>query len=298
MKIFVSWSGELSQKVAQGLKKWLPCIIQSLDVFYSPEDIEKGENWDSKISTQLAECNYGIICLTSENTNAPWINFEAGAIAKALEARVAALMINIKPSDIQGPLKRYQATKFEKDDVYHLISDINDTAENPLSSDVLNSTFSAIWDKMYEEIKSSIDVYTPKDFREAFEKKVESVEVIEEILQLVRKQNTLLNSPEQLLPPSYFEYLQNEFGGHRLDDRFSKELHILANRTEVMLDRLLSMKQTGDDSIKIMQAGYVFDILEVLIFGILDYPKNSISRKKVSMLKRMYDDCVKEVNMV
>ena len=38
------------------------------------KDIEKGENWDSKISSELSQCNYGIVCLTSENTMAPRIN--------------------------------------------------------------------------------------------------------------------------------------------------------------------------------------------------------------------------------
>lgn len=82
MKVFVSWSGDLSKNVATELKKWLPCIIQSLEVFFSPEDIEKGDNWDSKISNELSKCNYGIVCLTSENTSAPWINFEAGELQK------------------------------------------------------------------------------------------------------------------------------------------------------------------------------------------------------------------------
>ena len=41
MKVFVSWSGELSCQIAEVLKKWIPCIIQSVDVFFSPEDIEK-----------------------------------------------------------------------------------------------------------------------------------------------------------------------------------------------------------------------------------------------------------------
>lgn len=39
MKVFVSWSGELSKKIAEELKKWIPCIIQSATVFYSSEDI-------------------------------------------------------------------------------------------------------------------------------------------------------------------------------------------------------------------------------------------------------------------
>ncbi len=127
MKIFVSWSGDLSRKIAEILKKWIPCIIQSAEVFFSPEDIEKGDNWDRTISTQLSECKYGIICLTAENISAPWINFEAGAIAKTLDSKVAALMIDIKPSDIRGPLSRYQAAKFEKDDFYQLICSINKT---------------------------------------------------------------------------------------------------------------------------------------------------------------------------
>ena len=127
MKIFVSWSGDLSRKIAEILKKWIPCIIQSVEVFFSPEDIEKGDHWDRTISTQLSECKYGIICLAAENISAPWINFEAGAIAKTLDSKVAALMIDIKPSDIRGPLSRYQAAKFEKDDFYQLICSINKT---------------------------------------------------------------------------------------------------------------------------------------------------------------------------
>ena len=41
MKVFISWSGELSKNIAEVIKKWLPCIIQSVEVFFSPDDIEK-----------------------------------------------------------------------------------------------------------------------------------------------------------------------------------------------------------------------------------------------------------------
>ncbi len=33
MKVFVSWSGELSQKYAKALKEWLEQCIQSVEVF-------------------------------------------------------------------------------------------------------------------------------------------------------------------------------------------------------------------------------------------------------------------------
>lgn len=148
MKVFVSWSGELSCQIAEVLKKWIPCIIQSVDVFFSPEDIEKGDNWDKTISSELSECKYGIICLTSDNTSAPWINFEAGAIAKSLDSKVTALMVNIKPSDIKGPLSRYQATRFEKADFFQLIESINKALDTPLDSKVLENTFNAMWDSL------------------------------------------------------------------------------------------------------------------------------------------------------
>lgn len=56
-----------------------------------------------------------------DNVSAPWINFEAGAIAKSLDSCVATLMININPSDIKYPLSRYQATKIDHDDFYQLV---------------------------------------------------------------------------------------------------------------------------------------------------------------------------------
>ena len=213
MKIFVSWSGELSRKIAESIKKWLPCFIQAVDVFFSPDDIEKGENWDSKISKELADCKFGIICLTTDNVTAPWINFEAGAIAKALDSRVATLMININPSEIKGPLSRYQGTKIEKDDFYQLIDNINKQCDTPVNQDVLKNIFSGLWDKMSEEISATIAstkaVTSSKSKKEAFNNAA-----IEEILVLLRKQNSIISAPDQLLPREYFEYI-NETVFHR-----------------------------------------------------------------------------------
>ena len=86
MKIFLSWSGETSRKVAVALRGWLPKVIQAIDPWMSSEDIAKGARWGSDIATQLSEADAGIICLTRENMNAPWILFEAGALSKYVDA--------------------------------------------------------------------------------------------------------------------------------------------------------------------------------------------------------------------
>lgn len=219
MKVFVSWSGELSKQIAQILKIWLPRLIQSLDVFYSPDDIEKGDNWASKILQELSVCNYGIVCLTAENTNAPWIHFEAGALAKTLEARVSTLMININPSDIKGPLSRYQATRLQKDDFAQLIESINKALESPLDNAVLLPLLDALWPTISAEFEKAVNGCTASVSKAA--QKESKNDPLEEILQLLRKQNALLSNPEELLPAEYFEYLQNNV---RLDARRSTSI--------------------------------------------------------------------------
>jgi hypothetical protein len=41
MKIFISWSGELSHRVALELRDWLPMVINALEPYVSSKDIEK-----------------------------------------------------------------------------------------------------------------------------------------------------------------------------------------------------------------------------------------------------------------
>ena len=290
MKIFVSWSGELSKKIAQALKKWIPCIIQSVDVFYSPEDIEKGENWDSKISSELSQCNYGIVCLTSENTLAPWIHFEAGALAKTLESRVSALMVNIKTSDIQGPLKRYQATKLEKDDMWQLISDINNATASPLDVSVLNETFNAIWNTMHSEIVEIISCYTPKDKPQNVAEKIGNNEAIEEILQLVRKQNVLLNSPDQLFPPHFLAELK-QYDKHN-DDNLCE---ILLKHLDTFLRDLIQTKEICERNNEeqklyfILQKLYLIDFIFAIIHIVLEKAEvNPRLRRKALILENDY----------
>ena len=258
MKVFVSWSGELSKKIAESIKRWLPCIIQSVDVFYSPEDIEKGENWDSKISKELSECKYGIICLTSENVSASWINFEAGAIAKSLDSRVATLMINISPSDIKGPLSRYQATKIEKEDFYQLVCNINDQCESPIRSEVLKTAFDGLWSNMITEINEIIS--TSKKTSLNTKKGQNNSEAIEEILLLLRKQNTILSSPQQLLPEEYFEHINDRVLRNRSFERYDEFIYDILHYTK----RLLSLAEFSDDRKRTLDQLGVTELIEII----------------------------------
>lgn len=229
MKVFISWSGEFSKEVASSLKQWLPRFIQSVEVFFSPDDIEKGEKWDTKLTTELNESKFGIVCLTNQNVNAPWIHFEAGALSKALDSRVSALMLNINPSDIKGPLSRFQATKYAKEDFFKLLQSINDNNDNPLQGEILKGTFEAMWDIMYAEITGIIEKYSKNDKNESDKNQEKQVsqnsQAIEDILQLLREQSNILTNPQKLLPIDYLEYI-------------NRELHITSKRDNHILEEL------------------------------------------------------------
>ena len=94
MKVFISWSGDLSHKVAIVIRDWLPAILQYVEPYVSSEDIDKGVRWSSDISKELDNSKFGILCVTKENFEAPWLNFEAGALGKSFETgRVSPFLL-------------------------------------------------------------------------------------------------------------------------------------------------------------------------------------------------------------
>jgi hypothetical protein len=110
MKIFVSWSGKPSLAVATALKEWLPYIFNGIDLFVSSEDIRKGKRWPAEVSKELGATNFGIVCLTPDNLDAPWLLFEAGALSKSVaEASVFTLLTGgLRIGNIEGPLSHFQ----------------------------------------------------------------------------------------------------------------------------------------------------------------------------------------------
>ena len=53
MKIFISWSGQLSQEIGSAIRDWLPNVIQVVKPYFTPQDIEKGARWQTEIKSEL-----------------------------------------------------------------------------------------------------------------------------------------------------------------------------------------------------------------------------------------------------
>ncbi len=163
MKVFISWSGERSKLVAELLDDWVQCVIQAVDPWMSSKDIDRGALWFTEISDQLANTSVGVVCLTKENRNKPWILFESGALAKGLSSnRVCTFLIDLAPTDLENPLAQFNHTFPTRDSVWELVRTINLTLkEDALKESILSKVFDTYWPQFEESFKKIIET-TPE----------------------------------------------------------------------------------------------------------------------------------------
>lgn len=197
MKVFISWSGEISGEIAKLLKDFIPKVIQSVKPYYTPDDIEKGKNWNTEINKSLEECVIGLICLTKDNKDKPWILFEAGALSNRLDnSKVCPILFDdMKPSDIEGPLSTFQLTQFSKNDFLKLIQSINLSLEESIKESDLEEIFNAFFPKLEKDIQSILKKNKEEETGRKKMKEVRSDrEILEEILLLIRNQSRKQNN--------------------------------------------------------------------------------------------------------
>lgn len=195
MKIFLSWSGNKSKLIAESLREWLEQVIQSTEPWISTS-IEKGKKWSKEISDRLEESKVGIICLTRENLNAPWILFEAGAISKSSDSYVCTFLTDISsPTEITGPLSSFQHTRFQKDEVLKLLKTINSRIKESkggksLNEKSLEDVFEIFYPKLEAKIIEILDV-TPEQVTENHIRS--DRELLEEIVESQRNLKEKIN---------------------------------------------------------------------------------------------------------
>ena len=199
MKVFLSWSGTRSHKVALVFRDWLPSVIQEIVPYVSSEDIDKGARWSTDIAKELEDSTFGILCVTRENINAPWLTFEAGALSKTMDkAFVSPFLFDIKRSEVDGPILQFQSTIFEKDDLKKLVQTINKACEpHGLSSERLTKAFDVWYPNLESELKKIHKL--PEDAPPEASQLSDTPgapEILEEILELSRINQKLIRNPD------------------------------------------------------------------------------------------------------
>jgi len=186
METLISWSGDRSRGVAEALREWLPYVLQRVKPWMSAKDIYAGTRWAAELGTRLAQINFGIVCVTQENSNAPWVLFEAGALAKSLEVgHVVPVLFEMKSTDLEGPLSQFQAVEVNDEGMRSLILSLNQALpeEHRMTDERTRNTFEAWWPKLkkdVDEIPTQVPLSAMKPARS-------ERELLEELLDISRR---------------------------------------------------------------------------------------------------------------
>ena len=185
LEIFISWSGQRSKSLAIQLRDWLKAVVQRSDPWVSERDIDAGQRWNEQISARLKSTNFGIICLTPENLSAPWLLFEAGALAKALDAaRLVPVLLGVRKADLTFPLAQFQAVEADREGLFALASAVNRaTGDHRLPENVLVNIFEGQW----AQLETALQVIPLKPLGQHSSRRQRSDrEVLEDILDGLR----------------------------------------------------------------------------------------------------------------
>jgi len=251
MKVFLSWSGDLSLKAACAFRDWLPSVIQSVKPYVSSEDIDKGARWSTDIAEELEESSFGVICVTQDNMEAPWVNFEAGALSKTFgKSRVVPFLFNVKRSELQGPLLQFQSAIYEKDDIHKLVMSLNGSL--PDTEQLEEARLAKVFEVWWPELKRQLDSL-PREQAGQTEGETESQPgpsnaILEELLELARNQQKLLRSPSEVLPAPYLAEVIRESipGGLSADKGIADAIRYASRYLSRLEDTMAELRENDD----------------------------------------------------
>lgn len=160
-KIFISWSGSITNKFAMGLKRVIEETIfpeRDVECFVSNVDIASGTDWWTSISSELKNCGFGILCLSNENVYAPWIFYEAGGMASR-NVPSTPLLIGCGIDSLDGsPLQGKQCVNFSNQAEFSkMMDDINHCFSELLPSSIVRQTAEKGYDELNRSLSSVIN---------------------------------------------------------------------------------------------------------------------------------------------
>jgi TIR domain len=150
--------------MAIGLYHWIGKVIQFADPFLSSDDIQAGERWDDVLGKNLTSSDFGILCITSQSKDSPWMLFEAGALSGTYQSpkRVVPYLLDMEPGDLRPPLGRFNAVFADEDGTYKLLDSLNKTPYGQLVPDInLRATFTVFWHELNDSLQYARKLIKP-----------------------------------------------------------------------------------------------------------------------------------------
>jgi len=183
LRIFISWSGERSKAIAIALKTWLKDVVQQFEPWMSDLDIAAGTRWGDDIVTELQASHCGILCLTPENMQQPWLLFEAGALSKSLSiSRVVPYLFDVVAKDLRPPLSQFQSVPSTREGTLRLLESLNTSIDGTPLLDPLRvgRAFEKFWPDLEDKLNSVTKILQTRRRKRNID------DYLEEILSILR----------------------------------------------------------------------------------------------------------------
>jgi hypothetical protein len=242
MKIFISWSGNVSRYVAEGLKEWLKDVNHSLNPWVSSQDIQAGSPWWFEIAKELRDTNFGVICVTRSNLTEPWLLFEAGALAKQVEVTPSSssgvdhstvcpyLIDGLRPVDLpkENPLSQFQQTEGTEAGTLFLLKSINSALSRvePNNAYADDAQIERVFDHWWPDLADRLNNLPPDDKGITAPSRRPQQEIMEETLDLVR---VLVRTSHDVVAELH-DLVEEHDAGLLSDQEFKKSLMAIAQR--------------------------------------------------------------------
>jgi hypothetical protein len=199
VKVFISWSGTRSGRVARLLHEWLPLVVDSPTFWLSSRDIPDGARWANELEAILRDATVGILVLTPENLESPWLLFEAGALSKNVgRSCVVPYLVGIRPQDLRGPLQQFQAVAADREGTRRLVAVLTRAQYGEHPPVAIDRRFTAFWDELVKPLEETFDSEVT-DASNHHSNSSGDLEHIRELAQLVR---SLVNERRVVEPVS------------------------------------------------------------------------------------------------
>ncbi|WP_179277919.1 TIR domain-containing protein [Rhodococcus sp. 14-2470-1a] len=273
VKIFISWSGDLSREITKVLRLWLPKMFDRVQPWMSDIDVAAGSRALKDIEDQLNGSDFGIIVVTTENQDKPWLNFEAGALSKRFDnslSLVVPVLVNFNDFfEIGGPIRQFQGVMLQKQNepykegVRKLLQSISAVASTDWSA--VEARFEWSW----EEFVADVEAAKSRVEQQPEPPKFDKDDALREILYRMDRMERV-----QAVPSSSASRTADD------DDDYARAQSLI-NRDRKLVHHALQKSGINHTKIRIV----LIDDKEVAIVSVLTLPEKSAAAQAASRVR-------------
>ena len=196
MNVFIGWLGEASKEIASSLESWLNGMFDGrVSAYTTMDNLAAGSEWFHGLRRAMNDADCGLLCVTEDNVNSPWLSYEAGALSQNVELLIP-ILFEVSPLRVSAPLRMFQSVPFGLDGMKELTYALNRSCgDKGLSSQELERRFQARYPSFEMAVRENLPESKPQP-----EDLSVILPLIQEEIEALRKQFAEMAKREQDSP--------------------------------------------------------------------------------------------------